>query len=368
MNRLLFLHIRHAVKTGLAAAIAYGVSWLLGSDFGLWAVVTALIVMQGISVADSLQDSLFRFTGMSLGALVGMLVLVVSPASPPVITLEIFVICALGAYLGRYGAKFTLGTSAVCIVLLAGQTMAAGSVEASLVFGLTLAWEVLLGVVCGVGVSVFLWPVRLGDTLRQDISLQFSRCAELLDTVVKSYLDEQHHVPYSQFEGLEMLTWSNRERMTKVSRLEAYIYHHGHKGLAIQVETIARSVEGMRALIDVLNEYDEEAYDPMLGPELRALADIMVKALQHLGSAGAYAPAPEITRELTASVDRAEARLVVLRKESKFRDTPLHRILQLYTFYQVLRQLSEELLYALYELQLLGEKPLAKKETPTGQP
>lgn len=368
INALLRLHIHHAIKTGLAATLTFGFSTLIGSPYSIWGVVSALVVMQGTSVTDSIIESLSRFTGMSVGALIGMVLLVFSPENPMLLGAEVFIICVLGAYLRRYGQRFSLGTVAICIVLLAGQVVAGGPVMESVKFGLFLALETLMGVFCAVMVSALLWPVRIGDMLRSDISGQFARVSDMLKMVVNSYLDEQTHVSDKQFEVLHMETWNNRERMNKVMKLEAHIYHYEHEGLAIQVATIERFVEGMRALIDALNEYEDEPLDPLLGPELYRLSDQMRLALSHLGGPEAYDPAPEVVRNLTRAVDEAEARLIKLRSLGSYRHVPFHRILQLYSFYQVLRQLSEELLSALHGMQSLGDKALKRKNVqPAGK-
>lgn len=361
MNALLRMHILHAFKTGLAATITYAVSVQMGSNYSIWGVISAMMVMQSPSVTDSILASLSRFTSMSIGALAGMVLLVLTPHNNWIISAEVFLISAMGAYIGRYGMKYTIGTSAVCIVLLAGQIVAGGSVMDSIRFGVILSVEVLIGVIAAVLISAFLWPIRLGETLRSDLSRQFNRCADFLDHVVNSYIDAQTHVSEAQFAALRVETQSNQERMSKVKRLEAHIYHYEHNGLAIQVETIERFVEGMRALVDSLNEYDEESYNPLLTPEMRRLADQMIRALRHLGGDNAYESDPQIVRDLTEAVDIAETRLVELRRKASFKDQPLHRVLQLYSFYQVLRHLSGELLYALYELQELGSKPMRKK-------
>lgn len=368
MNALLRLHIHHALKAGLAAMLTFSFSTLIGSPYSIWGVVSAMVVMQGTSVTDSILESLSRFTSMSVGALIGMVLLILSPQNPVLLGLEVFIICTLGAYLRRYGQRFSLGTVAICIVLLAGQMVAhSGNIMDSVRFGLFLSVETLMGVICAVLVSALIWPVRLGDTLRYDIAGQFRRVSELLDVVVNSYLEEQTHVSDTQFEVLHMETWGNRERMSKVKRLEAHIYHYEHEGLSIQVETIERFVEGMRALIDALNEYDEEAVDPLLGPELRTLADQMRLALSHLGGEDSYEPAPEIVRGLTRAVAVAESRLVDLRAKGGYKHIALHRILQLYSFYQILRQLSEELLYALHAMQSLGDRQIKRKSLPGGK-
>ncbi|MCL1916404.1 MAG: FUSC family protein [Desulfovibrionaceae bacterium] len=358
MHKLLFMHIRHAFKTGLAAAVAFGVSTLIGSHFSVWAVISTLIVMQGISVADSVQASFYRFTVMSLGALVGMILLILSPAGQLFLLAEVFAICVLGAYLGRYGNNFTMATTAVCIVLLVGQYVPRTLAE-QLWFGVTLSVEVLIGVSSAIIVTALIWPVRLGDTLRTDITAQLEKCALLLDTVVQAFLDHQRHVPCSQLAGLGLQIRSNRERMTKVRKLEAHIYHYEHKGLAIQVDMVENCVEKMRALIDALNEYDERGYDPLTAPELVSLADMMMRALRCLGSRDVRALAPEVARGLTMAVDAMDAGLE--QRHQELGKLELQHILQLHTFYLVLRHLSENLLTALYQMQSLGESKIFPK-------
>lgn len=350
MHGLLFMHMRHAFKTGLAAALAYGISSLLGSRFGLWAVISTLIVMQGISVADSIQASLSRFTMMSLGALAGMLILIISPPHDALLTAEVFCICALGAYLGRYGNRFTLATTAVCIVLLVGQYSELDGIRGSVMFGLTLSLEVLLGVLCAVGVTALLWPVRLGDTLREDIAAQCEKCAALLDTVTTAYLDHQNHLPYHEFDGLNLQTHGNRERLDIVRRLESHLYHYALQGLEVRARAVEQCVESMRALLDVLNEYDEAPFDPLMARELRALADALILALRRLGARRPPLTDQDLAAGLTEAVNQAEARLESLRDNNALRPLPLHRVLQLYTFYQNLRHLAEKLRLALNEL------------------
>lgn len=368
MHTLLFMHMRHAFKTGLACLLSYWISYLLNSPYGLWAVASSLVVMQGVSVADSLDDSLHRFTAMSVGAITGMVLLIFAPSSELVLVFEIFMITSVGAYLTRYSHRYTLATSAVCIVLLAGRVVVDGSFKAALMFGLALTWEVALGVACAIIVSAVIWPIRLGDTLRADIDSQFEKCAELLETIMSAYIVDQHHVGDSMYEGLRLQIRSNHERMRKVRRMEARIYHFEHKGLGIQVHTIENCVEGMRALLDALNEYDEEAHDPLLGPEISRVGTALAVALRHLGSPEAYSPAPKIVRELTSSLDSCEERMGALRGKNSLRKLPLHRIIQLFSFYQILRQFTEELLNSMYELQVLGEQPMQKKERKATSP
>ncbi len=365
LNTLLFLHVRHAVKTGLACVLAFAVSNLLGLHFALWAVVSTIIAMQGLSVADSLQNSLLRFTGMAIGAIIGMGLLLIAPDNQLLLGLELFLLTALGAYLTRYGMRYMLASTAACILLLGGKMAASSALglHDPLIYGLTLVGEVAIGVAAALVVSFLVWPVRLGDTLKADLSSQFRNCADLLDRVIKAYLDKQQHLSYKLLNALSLQIWANHERMNKVIRLEAYIYR-GHKDLEIRVTAVDRTVEALRGLLDALNEYDEEGYSPILGPELSNLAGHIISALRHLSGDNGHEMAPPVVRALTEAVDQAERRLTHLRtKDDRIVKLPLHRVLQLYTFYQTLRQLTEELLLCIYDLQKLKDPANRKVET-----
>lgn len=357
MQSMLVLHIRHAIKTGLACVLAYGLSYVLGLNFALWAVISTIIAMQGLSVADSLQHSLMRFSGMASGAVIGMGLLMIAPDNVWLLGGELFLITALGSYLTRYGVRYMLASTAACILLLGGKMISVSALGMDpLAYGLTLVAEVAIGVASALAVSFAVWPVRMGDTLRRDLARQFSDCADLLDKVVHCYLNEQQHVSYKYLDALDARTWSNHERMNKVRRLESYIYR-SHKSLKVQVSAIDRTVEALHGLIDVLNEYEEAAYNPMLGPQLQVLSQHVIAALRHLGGPTAFEPAPDIVRSMTEAVVATEQRLNELRRrDSTLNTLPLHRILQLYTFYQTLRQLTEELLLSMYDLQVINEK------------
>ncbi len=52
-------HLKHGVKTGIAAVMAYSVANLFHLSYGYWAALSAVIVMQ-INVADSIRNVLVQ--------------------------------------------------------------------------------------------------------------------------------------------------------------------------------------------------------------------------------------------------------------------------------------------------------------------
>ena len=356
------MHIRHAIKTGIACTIAFWVSQMLDSPYGVWAVISTVIAMQGISVADSLQTSLIRLTGMGTGAVCGMVLLLFAPRDPILLGIELFLVTALGSYMVRYGKRYIMATTAACLVLLAGQADGGETYREMLTFGMLLVLEVSIGVASALLVTALIWPVRLKDTLVKNISKQLVVCGNLLHEVIDAYLNGQSHLPGQLLEGVYGQSWSNHAQLDMIRKTEMHIFHYSKKELKLQVQIIDRCVEGLRALLDALNEYDEAPSDPLLGAEIKTLGNSLGEALNALAAGNTVELAPSCIRKLTGSIYDAEVKLVALRGAPEFKKLPLHRALQLYTFYQSLRMLTEDVLVALYEVQLLQQG----RSTPKG--
>ena len=342
--------MRYGIKMGVGCALAYGASALVGSPYAIWAVVSTIIAMQ-INIADSLQAGVLRLTGTCLGAAVGVLLLLTLPQTPLPVAIALFCIVMSCAYLTRYSNLFSAVSIASVVVLFSGvQHMALGSAEA-ISFGLMRVTEIAIGVGSAFLVSLVLWRVRLMDTLRADLDLQFLESARLFDTILSSFLSGQEQLPYSLLKSIEDKIWNNHERLSKARKHESRLYRYEHKIMEIQVTALDRTAESLRTMMEALNDYDEGAQDPLTGPELRLLGDAIVSTLRHLGGGDSTSTAPELVRALTGGVAEVESRMAELRQDGATSGYDLHKVLQIFAFYQAMRLLSESLLIALDRLQ-----------------
>ncbi len=351
---LLLPHIQHSIKTGLACLLSYGASYPVDPRVATWAVVSTIIAMQGLSVAESLQAGLHRLSGMGLGAVCGVILFILTPQNPFGLGAVIFGVTAVGAYITRYGSRYMLVSIGTCMLILAGSSMLKdGNYRSAISFGLLLVAEIGIGVGAAFVVSVLLWPVRLIDTLNNDLKRQFRYCSAIFSRLVDSFLDGQKQLSPSTLVAIGLKANSNRERLSKIAHNEGFIYKYNPNVLEIQILVIDRTIDAMRHLLDALNEYDEEEHQFAVAEELRALADVIVRALRHFGGDAPKEPRPDLVRELSSAADAMEASLNATR-ESMVNVLPLHRLLQLFTYYQTMRQLTEELLLALDHLHSLG--------------
>ncbi len=344
------LYLRFGVKVGLACVLAYAVSYWISSPYPTWAVISSIIAMQ-LNVAESLHAGWMRLTGTMLGAAAGVALLLFIPSTPLWIGGAVFAVTTLCGFFTRYSNRFNPVSIAAVVVLMAGALYSKSGYEEAVTFGLMRVAEIAIGVGAAFFVSLVLWPVRLMDTLRADLSMQFLECSRLLDSLINAFLNRQQQLPYSLLDSIESKVWENHERLSKTRKHESLFHHAEHRLMGIQVTALDRATESLRALMEALNDYDEEGRDPLMGEELRLLADAIMATMRHLGGDNPAAPAPDLVRRLTSGVDRTEARLAELRRAGATREFNLHKILQLFSFYQTLRVLAESMLIALDRLQ-----------------
>lgn len=364
LDALFPLYLRYGIKMGIACLLAYGLSYAIGSPYAIWAVVSAIIAMQ-LNVAESLNAGLMRVTGTVLGAAVGVLLLVTLPETPLTLMLAVFFIALICGYLTRFTTVWSATAIASIVVLFTGsQQLNAGMTDA-ITFGLMRVVEIAIGVGSAFLVSLILWPVRLVDTLRADLGIQFLESARLVDVLLGAF-NSGESLPYSLLNGIEGKIWDNHERLNKARKHESFLYHYEHKVMSVQVMTIDRTAESLRSMMEALNDYDEENVDPLIVTEMRILGDAIMATLRHLGSDTPTAPAPDLVRGLTSGAGLVESKLAQVRQDGATIKFNLHKVLQIYAFYQAMRLLAESLLIAMERMERKAAKfapKLAEKKS-----
>ncbi|MCD8350559.1 MAG: FUSC family protein [Planctomycetaceae bacterium] len=333
------LYSRHAVKTGLACALAYGISSLLGSPYPVWAVISSIVAMQNPSVAESVQASVQRFTGMALGAMAGIALSLVftHPENILWIGCIIFVVNGAGAYFFRYGARYMLASIAATIVLLVGHIQAHSTVQAATHFGLTLIWEIALGVGLATAVSMLLWPVRLGDTLKDDLRKQYEMVVDHLNAIAKAYAANQTLSP-KILEDLIQKLLRNRDRLTAASRHEAFLYNEDISILDNRIVTLNRSVTILRILLDALDDGDENERRPVMPDKVSAVVAQLDNAICRYGVTGSPAD-PAVHDGMATAIETCRAAMEQLYHEDS-RDIPTRSLVRAVSFFRLLNQLA----------------------------
>lgn len=358
-------HIRHGIKTGIAAVLSLLLADVLHIQYGYWAVISAVIAMQ-MNVAEAIEMCLYRFIGTVMGAVMGVIAIMVFPDTPLGNGISVFVTTGLCAFLTRWDPRYRMAAITVSIVILAS----AGHAE-RIDVGLFRVLEIAVGVGSAFVVTVTLWPVRAAVGLRRDLAAQAEDCAADLTTLVDHFLARQTHVPADLLDQLARAIPRNRERLSKVRRHESLIYFYDNQPLDTLSTAVERTTDHLRTMLRSLNACAPDGHDILMAPEMRDLAETVARTLRHMAAmtngvtgtqrAGALTrwlavlglrsargqeahpePSASPAALLDAALARADGRLLALREAGATRRFDLAMLTQFYAFYYALRQLAED--------------------------
>ena len=333
----------HGFKTALAAVLAYYITTILTLDFGYWAVISAVIVMQ-VYVADSVEMCFYRFSGTIIGAAVGVGVLLVMPKTSIFIGVALFATVGACSFLTRYHTRYRMAGITVVIVIMTGL-----SVQDVFTFGLYRVVEICIGILCAFVVSVLVLPKRKIDMLRSALQRQAKACADQCSTLVHAFISKQQHVDEAPVDDLVKDVWVNHELLQKANRNEALIYSKKfNEKFPLKISVVNRCVEHLRNMVRALNAVDDNGYEIIMSGELQQLAQASGRALMMLIN-NEYLTAEEALKKTISELD---SRLISIRKEGRIRRFDTNKLIQVFSFYSSLRYFADDILFALTEAQL----------------
>lgn len=334
-------HVRHGLKVGLASVLAYLAAGWIGLPYGYWAVITTVIVMQ-MHVADSIQMSLYRFTGTAIGAGMGILMILVFPPTHTFTLVAIFVGTGVCAYLTRYDARYRMAAITLAIVFLSSMHE-----EHRIEYSLFRVAEIGVGVLCAFVVSVAVWPNRTTSVLLERLRNQYDQVADDLRLLMDNFLHRQRKTDPDLFFDLAREVQANRALYSKIYATERRVFRDDMDLLALQVNTLNSVVERLQSTPSLLNEVEGDGFDIIMAPELTALADGIVEALRAIGRGVHYDPHP-----LAKAVDGVEKRFIELREEGVIERFEVRRYFQVMSFINTAQHLGEFLLVVLNKPQM----------------
>ncbi len=331
-------HLIHGLKTALAAVLTYSLTTVFELEFGYWAVLSTVIVMQ-VYVADSVEMCLYRFSGTVIGASLGVLVIIVLPKTPLFIGIAIFGSVGLCSFLTRYKTRYRMAGITVVIVIMTGL-----EAQDPVVFGLSRVFEICVGILCAFAVSVLIFPKRKVDVLREKLEKQAIACGEKCRLLVKAFISEQQQVAESLVENLVNDIWNNHALLQNVRRNESLIYHKKFReNFTLKVSVISRSAEHLRNMVRALNALDENGYEIIMSKELEKLAELSGSALVMLVKNEPVTIKADLERMLA----ELDAKLLVLRQEGLIRRFNTHKLIQVFSFYSSLLYFAEDIISAI---------------------
>ncbi|MDD4649476.1 MAG: FUSC family protein [Desulfoplanes sp.] len=342
--------IRHGCKTGFAAVLAYGIAQLFHLEFGYWAALSAVIVMQ-VNVADSIRMCLYRFSGTAVGAVIGMVAILIFPETPVMIMLALFCSAGFCAYMTRYNVRYRMAAITVCIVLLASLGQ-----ENRLVFGMFRVIEISVGVAAAFVVSVLLWPVRAGNALKARLRDRFNDCARNYDALMEAFLSLQVEVDPHLLDRLQSDILEDRILYQKVLHHERWMYGEDTDLLGLKVRTLEKCCAHLQTMHHALNSEHGKGYEILMKSELHDLATITIDGMRRI-NAGQI---PQMD-QLALVLEKAESKLLELREGGATRRFHLQKLVQFFSFYHGVQSMGQDIF-------LYGQDPLFTSSEPlTGE-
>ena len=336
----LSINLIHGFKTALAAVLAYYITTILSLDFGYWAVISAVIVMQ-VYVADSVEMCFYRFSGTIIGAALGVVVLLIIPKTAFFTGIALFVTVGICSFLTRFNTRYRMAGITAVIVVMTGL-----SVQDVYIFGLYRVIEICIGILCAFLVSVLVLPKRKVDMLSNALERQAKACAERCLILVDAFIARQQRVAEAPVAELVKDVWGNYELLQKASRNESLIYSKKfNEKFPLKVAVINRSVEHLRNMVRALNALDDDGYDIIMSGELKKLAETSGRALV-LFINNKY---PGLKDDLEQTISELDTRLVSIRKEGSIRRFDSRKLVQVFSFYSSLLYFADDILSAIKE-------------------
>lgn len=333
--------IIHGVKTAIASVLAYAITILLNLDFGYWAVISTVIVMQ-VYVADSIEMCLYRLSGTVIGALMGVLVILAIPGTPVWIAGALFFTVGLCSFLTQYRTRYRMAAITVVIVVMTGVAS-----DDIIGFGLARVIEICVGILCAFAVSVLILPRRKADVLRGKLEAQARECAEKCNILVSAFISRQQNVDESLLDELVQDVWNNQNFFLNIRRHESLLYHL-KDNFSAKLILMGRVVEHLRNMVRILNSLDSDGYDIIMSKELKAISQESGDALVAL-----IKNDPSYDRKrLETMINDMDSRLLDIRKEGLIRRFDLKRLVQVVSFYNSLEYFAEDIFSGAEKLKL----------------
>lgn len=332
-------HWVHGIKTAIAAGLCYGLTTFYTLEYGYWAVITTVIVMQ-VYVADSIRMCLYRFSGTIIGALMGIGSLLLFPDTPPGRLCAILLAVGTCSFMTHYNPRYRMAAITAVIIIMTGF-----AAPDKVGFGVARIIEIAIGIFCAFVVSVLVFPARVVDVLKENIREQALDCCEKYDLLVLAFLNGQKRVDDTLLEDLTRTVWKNHELFQSIKQHEALIYPRKfNKNMKTIVSTMDKVVEHLRAMARTLNVTEADGFDIIMEKELIILAHQSKAALMTLVETG---PDSKEAAPLSQAIATTEERLHQLRSQRATARFDLHKLEQVFSFYHAMHYLAEDLVAAL---------------------
>jgi len=321
------------IKTMLAASVCVGITGWLGLQEGYWSAISAIIVMQS-NVGSTMRASRDRLFGTALGAVLGW---VASPWGRYPLAFALTLLAGLlTCALLRLRNSARLAGVTICIVMLVQRSGAQWRIAADRFF------EVSLGILVALAVSVLVFPQRARRHLQDGLAEEFLLLGQLLETIMNNYCTSPPKDPGPLKARVESSLRSN-EALLKVAGSELITGAASTEGLSLLTDAGENLHDAILALDLAVHESEGDRFAVRIGPELGDLAGALVRGFLDVGDSirkwQFQAFSPEI--DLAARLRALDTRVAEVRHTGI--GFPIEEILRICAVQLHLKRITSEL-------------------------
>jgi uncharacterized membrane protein YccC len=175
MKRLAGLQWRYCAKVGLAAGLGYLLTRGGHNEYAIYSAITAAIIV-GASIGEDLGTSGNRVKGTFAGMIAGLVVSTFFGPSAIAVGLSATATALLALALGWGIPVARIGVT-LCIITLVFYA------QNALEYDFMRALNTVIGVIVGLAVSFFVWPVRARESVQRAVGETLAAVARLLDAL-----------------------------------------------------------------------------------------------------------------------------------------------------------------------------------------
>ncbi len=334
----------YSIKVTIACILAYATAELLQLEYSLWAPLATLMVMQ-VHTSSSLELSLLRLFGTVFGASLGLIFSVLMPHTIEGRILGIAIVVPICAFIELWEERFrTAGMTAVFVLLL-GYTQESGI----FIFALNRIFEVVIGSVSALLVSVLLWPASAAGEVLKTSQAQFTMVADFIDQMTHEALHKEQKVSQRAMFRLLNKISNNTQQFYRVRNYELAHIYRDYPLLPHSVRLLDDLRIYIAAMMDALEEEEGIEISEEVAKIIEEVSQALTRTLRWMADTSQNPPLP-----LEPLVEDRAIRFSTVREEGMFRKYEADNIVALFSFYNGLNHAAQAV--ALFQKRIISTR------------
>jgi hypothetical protein len=326
-----------AIKTALAAVLAWSIPQLLHWNYSIYAVIASIIVM-GLTSGNTFKLSLQRVSGTLIGGLIGSICVLTLGTNPLSLGISVFVGIYLASYLKfKEAAKLSGYVAALIVVTHSQKPWLQG-------------WGRLVETLFGVGVALvvnrYLWRSPADHELQRCITQILATLEQLYAQITECYWTEQNDEQAVNALKSRMVSLMPESRELWKEVKQSTLDGPPEISINPSWEFLIRRVWEHVLMMEhsaLVKRKHQDTFWKQLEPELRQLSVVTIEAFQKLRSALQTSTSQPDISELEPVLNTATAKLDQL-QQFDHAEYPISELLRFFNFFYTLEEVSRKLL------------------------